>query len=47
MNEVNPGMNQPVPDPWGLTKKQYEDVYEMLNKATDKVIEKYSAKTVK
>ena len=47
MNEVTPGMNQPVPDPWGLTEKHYEDIYEMLDKATDKVIEKYSSKTVK
>lgn len=48
MNEVNPGKNQPVPDPWGLTEKHYEDVYEMLDEATDKIIEKYARdKTVK
>lgn len=47
MNEVNPGHNQPVPDPWGLTEKHYEEVYEMLDKATDKVIEKFSANTIK
>ncbi len=40
MNELNPGMNQAVPDPWGLSEKHYEEVYEMLDKATDKVIEK-------
>ena len=44
MNEVNPGMNQPVPDPWGLSEKHYEEVYQMLDKATDKIIEKYSTR---
>lgn len=38
MNEVNAGKNQKVPDPWGLTDKHYEEVYEMLNEATDKII---------
>lgn len=42
MNEVNPGMNQPVPDPWSLTMKHYEDVYEMLDVATDKIVERLS-----
>lgn len=42
MNEVSPGMNQAVPDPWGLTQKHYEEVYEMLDVATDKVLERYS-----
>ncbi len=47
MNEVNPGHNQPVPDPWGLTEKHYEEVYEMLDKATDRVIEKFLVNTIK
>lgn len=42
MNEVSPGMNQAVPDPWGLTQKHYEEVYEMLDAATDKIIEHYT-----
>lgn len=42
MNEVSPGMNQAVPDPWGLTQKHYEEVYAMLDVATDKVIERYT-----
>ena len=42
MNEVNEGMNQAVPDPWGLTEKHYEEVYEMLDEATDKIIERFS-----
>ncbi len=40
MNEVTPGTNQPVPDPWSLPIKHYEDVYEMLDEATDKIIER-------
>ena len=47
MNEVNPGKNEPVPDPWGLSESHYEHVYQMLDKATDKIIERDSAKTVK
>ncbi len=43
MKEVNPDINQPVPDPWGLTEQHYQDGYEMLDKATDKIIEKHSA----
>ncbi len=42
MNEVTPGKNQRVPDPWGLSKQHYEEVYKMLDKATDKILEKYS-----
>ncbi|HLP22014.1 MAG TPA: low molecular weight protein-tyrosine-phosphatase [Chitinophagales bacterium] len=44
MNEVEPGKNQKVPDPWSLTEQHYEDVYLMLDKATDKIIEKYNKK---
>lgn len=47
LNEVNPGKNEPVPDPWGLTEKHYEKVYEMLDEATDKIIEEHSVSTVK
>lgn len=41
MNEVNAGKNQKVPDPWGLSDKHYEEVYEMLNEATDKIIDDF------
>ncbi len=43
MNEVNPGKNEKVPDPWSLTEQDYENVYQMLDKATDKIIEKYGS----
>lgn len=41
MNEVTPGMNQAVPDPWGLSQQHYKEVFTMLNEATDKVIQHY------
>ncbi len=40
MNEVNDGKNVPVPDPWGLSQQHYEEVYAMLDLATDKIIER-------
>lgn len=46
MNEVTPGQNNPVPDPWGLSEKHYQHVYNMLNTATDKIIERYTQPTV-
>ncbi len=44
MNEVYPGENRKVPDPWSLSFDHYEDVYQMLDQATDKIIAKYSSK---
>ncbi len=40
MNEVKEGKNEAVPDPWGLSQQQYEEVYAMLDLATDKIIER-------
>ncbi|MBK7148184.1 MAG: low molecular weight phosphotyrosine protein phosphatase [Bacteroidetes bacterium] len=40
MNEVREGQNEPVPDPWGLSQQHYEEVYAMLDEATDKIIER-------
>lgn len=42
MEEVEPGALKPVPDPWSLPIKHYEEVYEMLDKATDRIIEKWA-----
>ena len=40
MNMANPGMNQGVPDPyWG--NDGFENVYQMLDLACEKVIERY------
>lgn len=42
MNMASPGMNQGVPDPyWG--DDGFENVYQMLDLACDKVIEKYAS----
>jgi protein-tyrosine phosphatase len=42
MNEVTPGQNQEVPDPYGLSEAHYQEVYDMLDAATDKIIERLS-----
>lgn len=42
MNMANPGMNQGVPDPyWG--NDGFENVYQMLDLACEKIVEKYKA----
>lgn len=41
MNELHPGKNIKVPDPY-YNDNGFEEVYEMLDKACDKIIEKYS-----
>lgn len=40
LNEVNPGMNMAVPDPWGVPETHYQEVYDLLDEATEKIIEK-------
>jgi protein-tyrosine phosphatase len=40
MNEVYPGENVEVPDPWYGTEKNYHEVYAMIDKACDAIIEK-------
>lgn len=41
LNELYPGRNRDVPDPWYGTEPGYHEVYAMLDKACDKIIEKY------
>ena len=41
LNEVHPGENRQVPDPWYGGKQGFDDVFEMLDLATDKIIENY------
>jgi protein-tyrosine phosphatase len=41
MNELYPGKNMDVPDPWYGTEPGYHEVYAMIDKACDKIIEKY------
>ncbi|MDX1445684.1 low molecular weight protein-tyrosine-phosphatase [Lishizhenia sp.] len=41
LNESNPGMNLEVPDPYYGGDQGFVDVYNMLDIATDKIVEKY------
>jgi protein-tyrosine phosphatase len=41
MNELYPGKNMDVPDPWYGTEPGYHEVYSMLEKVCEKVIENY------
>jgi protein-tyrosine phosphatase len=42
MNELYPGRDMDVPDPWYGPEPGYHDVYKMIEKACDKIIERYS-----
>jgi len=42
LNEINPGKNLEVPDPYYSEKKGFVDVFNLLDIATDKIIEKIS-----
>ena len=39
MNTVYPGRNKTVPNPFSDGKIDFDEVYEMLDKATDKIVE--------
>ena len=41
MNEVYPRENMDVPDPWYGTEKNYHEVYAMIDKASDAIVEKF------
>jgi|ERR1043165_7168672 protein-tyrosine phosphatase len=41
MNELHPGEDEVVPDPYYGVDSDYEHVYQMLDKATDAIIHKY------
>lgn len=41
MNELHPGKNEPVPDPWYGPEPGYHHVYELINDACETIIEKY------
>ena len=42
LNELYPGENRNVPDPWYGKEKNYHEVFELLNKTCDAVIRKYT-----
>ncbi len=41
MNELHPGKNMDVPDPWYGTEPGYHEVFAMINQACDRIIDKY------
>ena len=41
MNELHPGKDMDVPDPWYGPEPGYHEVYKMINKACEAIIEKY------
>ena len=45
MNEVHPGNNEDVPDPWYGAEPGYHEVFKMIATATDNIIAKYGQPT--
>ncbi len=43
MNELYPGKNMDVPDPWNGPEKGYHEVYKLIDKACDAIVAKYSS----
>lgn len=40
-NEVSPGKDLPVPDPWYGGEKEFREAYALIEEACDKIVEKY------
>jgi protein-tyrosine phosphatase len=47
MNELYPGKNINVPDPWYGEEDGYHDVFKMISDACDVIIEKYSVLNIR
>ncbi len=47
MNELYPGENLDIPDPWSGPESEYHEVYKMIDQACDKIIEKLKAGVIK
>jgi len=41
LNEVHPGSNEDVPDPWDGPEPGYHEVYALIDAAADKIVAKY------
>jgi protein-tyrosine phosphatase len=41
LNEMYPGENRSVPDPWYGTEPGFHEVYKIINQVCDRIIEKY------
>ena len=44
MNELYPGKNMDVPDPWFGPEPGYHQVYKLINEVCDAIVDKYSAR---
>ncbi len=42
LNELYPGKNMSVPDPWYGTEPGYHDVYKLIDETCEKIIRKYA-----
>ena len=42
LNEVHPGNNEDVPDPWYGPEPGYHEVYALIDNAADKIIQRYT-----
>lgn len=42
MNELHPGQDLDVPDPWYGTEPGYHEVYQMIDQACDRIIAQYT-----
>src|SRR5258708_3643831 len=47
MNEISPGHNQDVPDPWSGPESGYHEVYRMIDAASDRIIQRYAPISLK
>ena len=43
LNELHPGSNEDVPDPYYGSEPGYHEVYKMIDAAADRIIKKYGA----
>jgi len=44
LNELHPGQNASVPDPWYGPEPGYHEVYKLIDETCDRIIEKYRNK---
>lgn len=42
MNELYPGRNMDVPDPWSGTEPGYHEVFKMIDKACEQIVSRYT-----
>ncbi|MGK2862269.1 MAG: low molecular weight protein-tyrosine-phosphatase [Chitinophagaceae bacterium] len=47
MNELFPGQDMDVPDPWSGPESGYHEVYKMIHDVCDAIVEKYSTRNKK